>query len=113
MLEHFQLVLEFLNLVIDEARSSNPSSFHMTSFCSVIFQPISYISLIKASIEVITKIASVTFVGMTFSMLVQIVWFIIHTKTTRHLGMLARMSLGMTLFCTLAVVLSVSSMMAS
>ena len=55
-------MLEFLNLVIDKAKSSNLSFFHVTLFGSVVVQPILHIPMMKTSIEVIVKIVSIPMV---------------------------------------------------
>ena len=113
MLELFQLELEFLNLVIDEVRSSYHSFFCLTSLNLVVVQLISHISLTKVSIEVIVNIALVPMMGMIFGMVIHITWLVIHTKVTRSLGIPAHVSSCTTPLWVLAIILSVFGMMAS
>ena len=58
------------------------------------------------------KITLIPTMGMIFKMLIHIAWLLIPTKVAKSLGMSTSMSLDMTHFSALAIVLSVSSVMA-
>ena len=79
LLELFQLVLEFLNLVVDKAQSSNPSIFYVIVLSLAIILPISQILLTKVGVDIIAKIMLVTLVGMIFRLFVHAAWCIILT----------------------------------
>ena len=101
------MVLEFLNLVVDEARSSNPSFFYMIVLSSLVVQPISHIPLIKADIEIVAKITLVTLVGIMLKMFVHVAWFFILTIVARSLSTSAYISLSTPPFWALAPILSI------